>query len=762
VAYDLAPVTGFVQRVRSRAGCGAIVLAVLLGGLAVVSAPAPATALIDPVVTTTTIPTGFGGMAVDAAHSQVFVSSPTSGTITALDFNGAILGTVSGEAGPGSMVVHGDSLYVALRNGGAIDVFDTATRVRTATLAQGLLDQPGPLVFAGDQLWTTVGACFSGAVKLASVDPVTGDVDSFTMPANTQLSYCAGLAADPWDQSTIIGWSLGLSPPTTSRIDVSTGTPVVQVTQREVGGTEVAFMPGGSTFVTYNKEYRVGDLTPTGIMYPTAGSAVATTPGQGGLVAMGTWSPYGPDLWVYRAGQPGVNVLTHDFGVTDEAITAGGLAFSPDATRLFSVSYDNYAGSFTRFNVFDLGTPGVGNANGELTPLTPARILDTRNGTGGRSGPLGPGETFDLQVTGKGGVPGAGVSAVVLNVTATEPTEASYLTVWPTGNPRPTVSNLNFTPGATVPNLVTVKVGNGGRVTIVNDAGSTHVVVDVVGFYADGSGPAGSRFHGVTPSRLFDTRNGSGGVPLAKRGPGSTLHVTVTGEDGVPASGVTAVVLNVTATEPTAPSFLTVYPDDVSRPTASNLNVVPGQTVPNLVVVRVPASGVIDFYNNAGSTHLLADVVGYYDGDKSTDAGRLIAGGPLRLVDTRVSSPFPGSGKVPGGANLVLDFSGSPNFGQLGGFVLNVTVTEPTAPGYVTVYPAPPPAPATSSLNFVPGLTVANAAALRVGDNGQVDVFNLAGATHVIVDLFGIFTSAEGVGAASVDVGDTTVSLGAG
>jgi hypothetical protein len=158
----------------------------------------------------------------------------------------------------------------------------------------------------------------------------------------------------------------------------------------------------------------------------------------------------------------------------------------------------------------------------------------------------------------------------------------------------------------------------------------------------------------------------------------------------------------------------------------------------------------------------LADVVGYYDGDKSTDAGRLIAGSPLRLVDTRVSSPFPGSGKVPGGANLVLDFSGSPNFGQLGGFVLNVTVTEPTAPGYVTVYPAPPPAPATSSLNFVPGLTVANAAALRVGDNGQVDVFNLAGATHVIVDLFGIFTSAEGVGAASVDVGDTTVSLGAG
>ena len=178
---------------------------------------------------------------------------------------------------------------------------------------------------------------------------------------------------------------------------------------------------------------------------------------------------------------------------------------------------------------------------------------------------------------------------------------------------------------------------------------------------------------------------------MAKRGPASTLHFTVTGTGGVPATGVTAVVLNVTATEPTTASFLTVYPDDVSRPVASNLNVVPGQTVPNLVVVRVPASGVIDFYNNAGSTHLLADVVGYYDGDKTTDAGRLIAGSPLRLVDTRLQSPFPAPGKIPGGGSLLVDFSTSPNLAAIGAFVLNVTVTEPTAPGHLIVYPGPPP-----------------------------------------------------------------------
>ena len=388
--------------------------------------------------------------------------------------------------------------------------------------------------------------------------------------------------------------------------------------------------------------------------------------------------------------------------------------------------------------------------------------MDTRIGTGGKLGKLGPGETYDLPITGKGGVPGAGVGAVVLNVTATDPTAASYLSVWPTGTPRPTVSNLNFTPGATVPNLVTVKVGDGGRVTIVNDTGATDVVVDVVGFYADGSGPAGSRFHGIAPARLFDTRNGSGGVPMAKRGPGSTLHFSVTGKGGVPATGVTAVVLNVTATEPTAASFLTVFPDDVSRPVASNLNVVPGQTVPNLVVVRVPASGVIDFYNDAGSTHLLADVVGYYDGDKTTDAGRLIAGIPLRLVDTRLDSPFPGSGKIPAGGSLLLDFSESPNLAAIGGFILNVTVTEPTAPGHLIVYPGPPPAPSTSSLNFVPGLTVANEAALPIGSDDTVGFYNSAGATHLVVDLFGIFTSASDVSAASADVDSTTATLRAG
>src|SRR5918995_1734600 len=82
------------------------------------------------------------------------------------------------------------------------------------------------------------------------------------------------------------------------------------------------------------------------------------------------------------------------------------------------------------------------------------------------AGPVGTGEVAELVVTGRGGVPASGVGAVALNVTATNPSTASYLTVWPTGAPMPLASNLNFTAGQTVPNMVIATVGAGGRISL--------------------------------------------------------------------------------------------------------------------------------------------------------------------------------------------------------------------------------------------------------------------------------------------------------
>lgn len=238
--------------------------------------------------------------------------------------------------------------------------------------------------------------------------------------------------------------------------------------------------------------------------------------------------------------------------------------------------------------------------------LTPVRILDTREGNGAPQAKVGPGQSIDLQVTGRGGVPSEGVEAVALNVTVTGPTDQGWITVWPTGEAKPFASNLNFIPGQSVPNLVIVQVGTGGKVSLANSHGQSDLVADVAGYYA-----SGADFTPTNPVRLLDTRSGLGGV----QGPtsGETV-VTLTGKAGIPADA-RSVVLNVTVTEPTSSGWLTVWPNGAARPNASNLNFYAGSNVPNLVIAKVGTGGAIKYSNPAGGTvHVVMDVLGYTTG----------------------------------------------------------------------------------------------------------------------------------------------------
>jgi hypothetical protein len=254
-------------------------------------------------------------------------------------------------------------------------------------------------------------------------------------------------------------------------------------------------------------------------------------------------------------------------------------------------------------------------AASNYVPDGPHRILDTRNGTGGVKGAVGPAQSAKLQVTGVQGVPSSGVTAVVMNVTVTAPTKGGFLTVYPDGAKVPGTSNINFTAGETLPNLVTVQVGADGKVDFYNDTGDVQVVADLAGYYVSGDPQAGGVFQSVGPTRILDTRNGTGGIdkPLGAHQSVSLLVAGNTGNNGVPPSGATAVVLNVTVVSPTKGSFLTVYPDGESVPTASNLNFSAGETIANLVVVPLGADGKVDFYNDAGSTQVVADIFGYFN-----------------------------------------------------------------------------------------------------------------------------------------------------
>ena len=402
------------------------------------------------------------------------------------------------------------------------------------------------------------------------------------------------------------------------------------------------------------------------------------------------------------------------------------------------------------------GAPATGAA-GEFTPVTPARILDTRSGLGQRApGPVGQNRKIDVQVSGRGEVPATGASAVVLNVTAVSPTAAGYLTVYPAETSRPHISNVSFAAGGVVPNMATVVLGPDGRLSVYNAAGSTHVLVDVVGYYASPDGPTGARFTSVTPYRRFDTRIDWGYVGVRPIGPGDTLRVDLSALDSpVPASGVTAVVLNVTVTAPTESGYLRVTPAGSSSGTSS-LNFAPRQTVPNLVTVAVPASGAVDFHNAAGSTHVIADIVGYY-GPATGEAGRFVGIVPERAADTRRSAAL---GPLPGGLvdTVNLGWAGGVPSDVVGAAVLNVTVTEPTEAGYATVFDdGLCHVPGSSNLNFAAGQTVANQVVVGQSVPGDPDscspfpelapaaaVASALGSAHHIIDVFGYFTNASG------------------
>ncbi len=266
------------------------------------------------------------------------------------------------------------------------------------------------------------------------------------------------------------------------------------------------------------------------------------------------------------------------------------------------------------FSLFDF-TQGL--PPGTFASLSPTRLLDTRYGigtAGGAAGAVAAMGSIPVQVAGRAGVPAA-VAAVVVNVTVTSPTQGGYITAYADGAGRPTASNLNFSAGQTVPNLVVVPVGANGRIRLFNGSpGTVHLIADIAGYYLAGTPQVAGAFASLSPTRLLDTRYGigtAGGAAGAVAAMGS-IQVQVAGRAGVPAA-VAAVVVNVTVTSPTQGGYITAYADGAGRPTASNLNFSAGQTVPNLVVVPVGANGRIRLFNGSpGTVHLIADIAGYY------------------------------------------------------------------------------------------------------------------------------------------------------
>jgi hypothetical protein len=303
------------------------------------------------------------------------------------------------------------------------------------------------------------------------------------------------------------------------------------------------------------------------------------------------------------------------------------------------------AASFGVFSAVFSSTPASASipaseaaGGSDYFPVTPVRIADTRANSGfqGAGDTLSSGQILTIRVA---GLPGDGVpvtaSAVVLNITAVDPTNAGYLTAYASGQTTPFASTVNFIAGQTIANEATITLGNNGvtsgYVSILNHVGLTDVVVDVQGYYLPYMFAGGALYYPVSypnpvtgtldnaPIRVLDTRQNSGQQDAGQTlGPDQQLTFYPGTSTFAPnltlvPSNAQAVVLNLTEADATAASFLTAWATGVAQPLASDVNFLAGQTLANRVIVPYnPTTQTISVYNWAGSTDVVADLDGYF------------------------------------------------------------------------------------------------------------------------------------------------------
>jgi hypothetical protein len=420
------------------------------------------------------------------------------------------------------------------------------------------------------------------------------------------------------------------------------------------------------------------------------------------------------DAGVALPGVPLASAVRHF--VVDRPFTAGGAPDGPDS---------KYGTGEVRLPTAP--SPAAAALPAAYHPLTPARILDTR-ATSPIGAPIGAQPQYgliDVTVVGAGGIP-AEATAVALNITSTDNVFGGFIQAIPyLRSPLGASSTLNVQIGAIKPNFAIVPVGQEGKITIYDVPGG-NIIVDVLGYFSPTDpAPTAGRFVPIDPTRVLDTR-GSGHLPNGEA-------VVVPAASGVPATGVAALVLNVTSTESIGPGFLRAQPTGVV-PSTSTVNYTPGVNSANTVIVPVGSDATVSVFSSNGS-HIVVDVTGYITSETAPSAttGRFVPLPPARAYDSRLLGGVPGlnvtrtvplSGAVPVGAT---------------GVSINLTAADEAGSGFLTAFPSGSVRPPTSSLNFLAAQPIANGALLKLPPTAALDVFANQ-TSQVIVDINGYFT----------------------
>jgi hypothetical protein len=250
--------------------------------------------------------------------------------------------------------------------------------------------------------------------------------------------------------------------------------------------------------------------------------------------------------------------------------------------------------------------------SGYVAQARPERAVDTRSLPARVAGT----NIQQVAVAGVYGVPTT-AAGVALNVTITGATGDGFATVFPCGQTTPKASNVNYVKGQDIPNFVVAKPGVGGKVCVYSSA-PVDVIVDVSGYFADGTGFTAT----AAPVRFLDSRE------TTRVAAGTSKELTVAGDLGIPADAK-AMAMNVTAVGASADGYMTVYPCGQPVPLASNLNYTKGRDIANSVLAKPGVGGKVCFFS-AKDVDIVVDVSGYF-GATST----FLPITPIRDVDTR-------------------------------------------------------------------------------------------------------------------------------
>jgi YVTN family beta-propeller protein len=605
----------------------------------------------------TPIPVGMApsDIAITPDGTTAYVLSDHDDTITPIDTatntTGSVIHVTSPPAGI-AITPDGATAYVTSFQTGSVIPLDTATNTLGTPIDAG--SSPLGIAITPDQ---------APVAKLALTATPLGAATHFDASAST-VAY-GGIASYAWNFGD--GHTATTTVTTTMHTYAAAGAYTATVTETSTGGTSTIRVFTGETMSRNGSPSAEASRTAL-VVAPGAYTALAPfricdtrahppsnpchTLGGAGTITIQVTGIAGPNAQSVPLGAQAVvvnltainrsaaNTYLSAFPADSAMPLASNINLNANGVRSnLAIVPLSSSGKLTLFNsvgsadaIVDVQgyfTTPAGSGAGAFHSFTPARICDTRGSGASACGGALPANTWRRVVlSSAGSIPATDAAAAVLNLTATGGTLATYLSVAvPNGSDAcpisaPSVSNVNPAAGMSLPNRVIAALGPHEDICVYNSMGTIDFLIDVNGWFGNGSeAPPGALFYAVPPTRICDTRAGSGtpcaGASLTSRGIDiiPVAGVVAVPADGGPASPV-AVIANLTGVAGNAATVFTLYPSDASRPLASDLNPEAGDVIANLAIVKIATSGPlvgdVDLFNSVGDINAILDVAGWF------------------------------------------------------------------------------------------------------------------------------------------------------